>query len=172
MDLHAEDGTLARTIRTDRLTLRPIEAADAPAIVAALNDWDVTRWLTLVPYPYAQADAEWWIAQAGDGYWVIDAGQGAIGAISIKPDMGYWLARSEHGKGYMTEAASAVAAEHFRISGSPLVSGHYPDNAASRAVLLKLGFADTHLETQRQVSTDRDVPTQRMILTRETFHAR
>ncbi|RYH03103.1 N-acetyltransferase [Salipiger sp. IMCC34102] len=100
---------------------------------------------------------------------MLDAGQGAVSAISIKPDMGYWLARSEHGKGYMTEAARAVVAEHFRVTQAPLVSGHYPGNAASRAVLLKLGFTDTHVETQAQVSTGRDVDVQRMVLTAEAF---
>ena len=169
MDLHAENGALARRLATDRLTLRPLDPTDAPAVVSAMSDWEVVRWLTLVPWPYTRAEADWWIGQAGPGHWAIDAGQGLIGAISIKPDMGYWLARSAHGKGYMTEAARAVVAEHFRATDAPLVSGHYPDNAASRGVLSKVGFTDTHLETDRQVSTGREVTLQRMVLTREAW---
>ena len=169
MDLHAENRALSATLRTERLTLRPIVGADVPAIVAALADWEVARWLTLVPWPYRAADAEAWIADVGVGHWAIDAGEGLIGVISIKPDMGYWLARPAHGRGYMTETARAVVADHFRTTDAPLISGHYPDNVASRAVLRKLGFTDTHLETDRQVSTGREVSVQRMVLTREAW---
>ncbi|RYH03102.1 N-acetyltransferase [Salipiger sp. IMCC34102] len=64
MDLHDEDGALAPRLSTARLTLRPVVPADAPAIVAALSDWEVTRWLTLVPFPYTRADADGWIGRA------------------------------------------------------------------------------------------------------------
>ena len=143
--------------------------ADAPAVVAAMADWEVVRWLTLVPWPYRMEDADGWIAGVGAGHWAIDAGEGLIGVISIKPDMGYWLARPAHGRGYMTEAARAVVADYFRTTSEPLVSGHYPDNATSRAVLTKLGFSDTHVEMQHQVSTGREVPCQRMVLMRAAF---
>ncbi|MBS1302773.1 GNAT family N-acetyltransferase [Loktanella sp. SALINAS62] len=171
MDLYAENRALARHIQTDRLTLRPVVPSDAGAIVAALNDWDVTRWLSVVPFPYTASDAAWWIGHADQpGHWAIDAGDGLIGAVSIKPDLGYWLASDHHGKGFMTEAARAVVADYFCTSDADLESGHYPANAASRAVLVRLGFADTVLDTERQVATGMDVAVQRMRLAQDDFH--
>ena len=39
-------------IRTARLKLRRITHDDIPAIVAGLNDYEVSKWLTVVPFPY------------------------------------------------------------------------------------------------------------------------
>ena len=38
---------------------------DADTIVAALSDWQVTQWLSVVPWPYAMTDAQAFIAEAG-----------------------------------------------------------------------------------------------------------
>ena len=85
MDLHAEDGALGPTLRTDRLTLRPVRQTDAAAIVAALNVWDVTRWLSVVPFPYTPDDADYFITTvAGDPqrpHWAIDMDAGLVGQI-------------------------------------------------------------------------------------------
>ena len=40
------------SITTARLTLRPPEPNDSPEITRAINDWEVVRWLSKVPYPY------------------------------------------------------------------------------------------------------------------------
>ena len=45
------------SITTPRLTLRCPKPNDAPAITRAINDWEVVRWLSTVPYPYQQTDA-------------------------------------------------------------------------------------------------------------------
>ena len=44
-------------IRTARLTLRPFVEGDIDAMVALLNDWEVSQWLAVPPYPYRRADA-------------------------------------------------------------------------------------------------------------------
>ena len=43
--------------RTERLTLRPAWAEDAPALAAAIGHEEVARMLARVPYPYTLADA-------------------------------------------------------------------------------------------------------------------
>jgi RimJ/RimL family protein N-acetyltransferase len=43
-------------LRGPRLTLRPWRLEDAPAVVAAMRDPDMHRWLP-VPYPYRDEDA-------------------------------------------------------------------------------------------------------------------
>jgi RimJ/RimL family protein N-acetyltransferase len=44
--------------QTPRLTLRALEIFDLPRVTELIGDWDVARWLVLVPYPYHLKDAE------------------------------------------------------------------------------------------------------------------
>ncbi|SEQ20469.1 Protein N-acetyltransferase, RimJ/RimL family [Loktanella sp. DSM 29012] len=169
MDLHDENRALAPRIATARLTLRPLVLADAAPVVAALNDWSVTQWLTNVPFPYSADDAAGWIAASQRDIWAIDAGTGLIGVIDVLGgDLGYWLAPGAQGHGYMKEAARAVVAAYF-TQNDLLVSGYYPANAPSRTVLRGLGFRDTHVAMHDQIATGRAVPCQRMQLTRQDW---
>ena len=46
-------------ITTNRLVLRKaITETEKNSLVSLLNDWDVARWLTNVPYPYTYNDLE------------------------------------------------------------------------------------------------------------------
>ena len=49
-------------LRTERLVLRPLAAEDAEAIHRLVNDWEVVRMLTRLPFPYPRALADEWIA--------------------------------------------------------------------------------------------------------------
>ena len=44
-------------LTTKRLQLRPPVAADATAITAILNDFEISKWVSVVPVPYTRADA-------------------------------------------------------------------------------------------------------------------
>lgn len=176
MDLHTENSHLAATLQTRRLLLRPVMSDDVPAIVAALSLWDVTQWLTNVPFPYTVHDAESYRALiakgGGHSYWAIDAGEGLIGLISVRSELGYWLNYDYHGQGIMSEAAGAVVAAYFEATDSDLMSGYHLGNAASARVLTKLGFQNTHVETKMQVATQEPVEIQRMILTKDAWNNR
>lgn len=176
MDIHAQDDSLTRHIQTRRLVLRPLQSADAPAIQQGLSLWDVTQWLTVVPFPYTLKDAQDFIRDCLENpqhrHWAIDAGEGLIGLISIKPDMGYWLDFNYHGQGIMSEAAEAIVADHFAQADIDLVSGYHAGNVASARVLEKLGFENAHIETQIQVATQEPVEIQRMILTTSNWKNR
>ncbi len=176
MDLHAENGTLTPVIRTGGLTLRPLAPGDDAAIVAALSHWDVVKWLTAVPWPYTLDDAVYFrtqiAAQPGHPHWAIDDGTGLIGVISVKPDLGYWLSPSHHRKGIMTEAATAVVAAAFAGGMVEIISGHLIGNGPSRAILLNLGFADTHMTTAVHRPSGTMAPLQRMALQAATWAIR
>ncbi|ASM51838.1 hypothetical protein PESP_b0248 [Pseudoalteromonas espejiana DSM 9414] len=46
------------------IILRDFKPQDAPHIINTLNDEQVTRFLSSkIPFPYTQADADWWINQ-------------------------------------------------------------------------------------------------------------
>ena len=62
---------MSTILTTGRLILRPPVAGDARAIADILNDWEVTKWLTMVPFPYTLAEAaravlDWHFAKSGE----------------------------------------------------------------------------------------------------------
>lgn len=162
-------------LTTGRLILRRPVAEDAQAIADILNDWEVTQWLTKVPFPYARADAEEFLAglsaSEGRNYWLIEAEGKVVGAISWRPDLGFFLAPEAHGKGFMTEAARAVLDWHFATSREDVISGYLVGNAASARVQEKLGFHKTHEVMHKVVSTGKEVVVVRTALTRERWDA-
>ena len=165
MDLHAENVTL----RTARLILRPPVVADREAVVAGLNDLEVTQWLSVVPHPYTLADADWFIdhvARGGGPAWFIHDATGLVGGVSLGKELGYWLARHAWGKGYMTEAAQAALAHYFADAvQTEITSGHFVNNSRSGNVLRKLGFENTFVEVTGCKALGLDVDSQRMVLT-------
>ena len=158
-------------LRTDRLILRPLVASDAPELTAHLANWDVTKWLSAPPWPYTIDDAKRSIAPDYPEHSAIEMGANLCGVISFHPDLGYWLAKAHHGKGLMSEAVSTVLEWRFSRSDETVVSGHFQGNDASRAVLRKFGFIDTHVETQFARPLGRDVEIQRMELTADRWHS-
>ncbi|WP_073333650.1 GNAT family N-acetyltransferase [Wenxinia saemankumensis] len=144
------------TFHTARLALRPFRPSDAPALASALDDWEVTRWLSGPPWPYSEADARAFIAEtAEDGVkvWAIARkGEGLVGSIALGAEIGYWVRRACWRRGYGGEALQAVLARHF-AGGSPdgadpdatpagqdVRAGVHPDNLRSTSLLRKSGF--------------------------------
>ena len=84
-------------IETDRLLLRPIEVSDAKALFALINNRDVAKWLTSVPWPYTLQDAQEFVTrsakQEANGYYVIEFADQLAGCISCTTtkDFGYWV---------------------------------------------------------------------------------
>jgi RimJ/RimL family protein N-acetyltransferase len=139
--------------RTPRLLLRPGFPEDAPALAAAIADEAIARNLVNVPWPYRMRDAEAFLASPRDpilpSLLIFERTQGApqlIGSCGLgrRPsgavEMGYWIATPFWGRGYATEACSALV-EIARALGLPSLEGsHFIDNPASARVLEKLGF--------------------------------
>lgn len=133
---------LPERILTARLRLRPVLPEDEAAVVAALNDLEVTRWLAVVPHPYAPEDFRWFLgnmARPGECFGIEDD-DGLAGIVSAGRTLGYWLVPRAHGRGYATEAARGVLAERLARDPSPVESGYFEGNARSARVLEKLGF--------------------------------
>ena len=167
------------TLSTTRLTLRQPVKADADAIVAGLNDVEVTHFLTRVPFPYAKEDALYWLgtlrpARPGAVHLAIDLqGEGLIGVVGIETELGYWLNRKFHGRGYMTEACAALLDWHFaNLPVSIVHSGAHAGNTASLHVQDKLGFRDTGARSMRFVrSHNREIEHVETTLARADFEA-
>jgi RimJ/RimL family protein N-acetyltransferase len=137
-------------LTTARLVLRPPTADDVPAIVDGCSDPDVARYIPVLPVPYTEADARWWLDTAPRRW---DADRERAFAITIPPSdelmgvisverrpggvIGYWLHARARGRGLMTEALIAVA-EWADVRGLHLNA--HEDNVASQRVAEKAGF--------------------------------
>jgi ribosomal-protein-alanine N-acetyltransferase len=160
----------APILQSARIQLRPFHINDAPQLAACLNDPAVLAMLsTRIPNPYSVADAEWFInhlhtpsPQTSTTFAIVPIAEGAsnrglvVGSIGLDPgpdvfvrtaEIGYWLARSEWRKGYVSEAAKMLVDWAFGreegISGQALLrmqSNIFGGNEASEGVLRKVGF--------------------------------
>lgn len=163
-------------LRTPRLTLRPLTLEDANSVADGIGNFDVSKWLAVVPYPYDRSDAEHFIRQvqeSGKPFWAICDGDGLQGIVCLDDELAYWLARPVWGRGYGFEAALAVVEHWFsdRSSGD-LVSGYFEGNDRSGRLLRALGFIFEETRVRHARSFRQDVVSNRMRLTRARWNAR
>ena len=146
------------SFNTERLRVRPMKVSDVEAMFAIKSDPKVTEAYGAEPHRSIGETQKWveGIQLNGSGqrdslFWVLvpKGEESAIGsccywhfdAKSRRAELGYELHRSYWGKGIMTEALPPVLTYGFkgmglnRAEACPLA-----DNAASNALLLKLGF--------------------------------
>ena len=161
------------TIRTPRLTLRPPEMTDADAIVDGIGNYDVSKWLSSVPYPYGHDDAVAWLNKTvgtARQCWLICTDDGVIGTVSNEPQFGFWLARPFWRQGYAFEAGQAATRHWFCDPGAGnLVAGYFPGNARSSAALYALGFEDTAVNPHEARALRQTMDAQEVRLTRSVW---
>jgi RimJ/RimL family protein N-acetyltransferase len=157
---------LPARLQTPRLVLRPVAGGDRSAVVAALSDWQVTRWLRPVPWPFGDAGFDELVAAARPGaQWAVTDGGGFAGMVGLAQGegalrLGYWIAPGRQGRGYATEAAGAVlAAADAAWPNLPVASYHLEGNDLSGRVLRRLGFSVTGQGTVFSRPHGRDMPT-------------
>jgi RimJ/RimL family protein N-acetyltransferase len=136
-------------MRSQRLSYRPLQAADASRIATLAGEWEIARMTSRIPHPYSLVDADLWIASIGNGEFVrgVEHDGALIGAVGYieseerQAEIGYWIGKPWWGHGFATEAARALVAHCFGAGGfHRLTCGHFVDNPASARVIAKLGF--------------------------------
>jgi RimJ/RimL family protein N-acetyltransferase len=175
-------------LRTKRLTLAPLHLSYAARIFELLNDWDVSRMLSEVPWPLRYEDVTEFLAKqpdpSVDGFVVLSKG-GPIGEAVIKkpgsgdpprkmPRLGYFLGRRYWRAGYGTEAIGAIVDHAFEKypAAERVGAGVFHDNPASRGLLEKLGFAAAGVGRCHSCSRGVEVETVDMQVTREAWLAK
>ena len=140
------------------VTLRKWDILDAGPLARCANNENIARNMRdAFPHHYTLADAEAFIdgslpAREGAALcYAIELDGQAAGSIGLfrgsdiyrkNAELGYWLAEEYWGRGVMTDAVRQICAEGFakwdieRVYAEP-----FADNAASRRVLEKAGFA-------------------------------
>ncbi len=131
------------------MTLRSWRESDVTAIVAALEDPEISHWIDRIPFPYTEANAHAFVAGDG-GFAITDAATGELlGACGVAwPDaghgvatVGYWLSRGARGRGAATRATRLVAEWILGELGfERLELRADPQNEASCGVAERLGF--------------------------------
>ena len=143
---------------TERLTLRPLAASDAPFVLALLTDPSFLHFVGDRGV-HTLADAESYVekgpsaasrARIGIGMFVVTTKPegtpvGICGLLARDAlddvDLGYAFLPAYWSRGYATESAAAVLAHARRDLGlGRIVAITSPDNDASIRVLEKLGF--------------------------------
>lgn len=143
---------MAKIIKTERLTLRPLKDCDAANIALFVGDKRVSMYLAVVPHPYPEGAAESYIAysrapETAEIIWGMDLDGALIGVISISPkeggtgNIGYWLAHQLWGGGLMSEALKAVVAYAREAGFKRLYADVHQGNQGSAKVLMKCGFS-------------------------------
>ena len=156
-----EGGAPALQLATRRLRLRPPRPEDAQWVHRLVNDWGIVRMLTHLPFPYPRELAGDWIASvaaqaaAGDAFhFIVEEREGEtpalLGCVGVRVErasgsgeLGYWIGRPHWNQGFASEAASCMARWALDTLGlARLTARVATDNAASAAVLRRIGFRD------------------------------
>ena len=139
-------------LREGELELRPWTMDDVPALVDALNDAEIARWIPAIPQPYTEDDATAFIrhgaTRAGRTEFAVTEDGAVVAAIGLDVDdflrqgtTGYWCAEHARGRGLITHSLrllSKHAFEQLGVGRMQLFTD--PENHASQRVAEKVGY--------------------------------
>lgn len=151
------------TLTTDRLTLRWPRIADGATIETLAGRKSVADMTALIPHPYPEGAAGQFIFASrlanarGEGLTLAITGKkrprDLVGVVALQaadlarqrdcdhPFIGFWLGVDYWGRGYATEAVSAMIDLGFQETGARVFGAEaLTHNVASLRVLQKLGF--------------------------------
>ena len=138
------------------ITLHNWKTDDKLVLMALCNAVDRTFLSDRLPYPYDEADADWWLGMVAEndgkeGVWraIVVDGQ-IVGSISVERmadeernvgAIGYMILTPWWSKGLGTEAVRQMCGIAFRELALECIIGEvFPENLASARVLEKNGF--------------------------------
>jgi RimJ/RimL family protein N-acetyltransferase len=144
-------------LTTERLRLRAFKDTDAKSVQLLAGDPLIAATTASIPHPYGDGLAEAWIAQHEEWFAKGTAAQFAVvskysdellGCMSFfgmndnrKAEIGYWITVNQWGKGYCSEAATALLDWGFTsLDLYRVIARHMVNNPASGKVMRKLGM--------------------------------
>jgi ribosomal-protein-alanine N-acetyltransferase len=139
-------------IKTKRLVLKkPAKTINKKLIASQIGDWEVAKWLSDVPYPYTEQNAEEWLNNINhdDLTFSIFMNDSLIGGVGVsleednKLDLGYWIGKEYWGNGYATETVKGlIKYVKEETSFKQITACYIKGNTTSANVLRKLGFEE------------------------------
>lgn len=147
-------------METERLTIRNWRVKDVDDLVEGLNNYNVSKWLAVVPFPYLKKHAEQWINYCinndiennKNGYEFcieLKSNQKVIGGMNVSAinklngtaGGGIWLNENFQGKGYGKEAfAEKIRFSFIELGLRKLENGFFEGNDSSKLLQEKFGY--------------------------------
>jgi RimJ/RimL family protein N-acetyltransferase len=143
----------------DGFYLSSIRKNDKAAYLEHLNDQTISDVIPLMPYPYTESMADWWIQRRIDflnrnqkeisfairnpkGYLIGSMGVDDLNLGEIhRAEVGYWLAKNYRGQGLISDALGVFIQYAFNYLEVTRLTAHTLDfNTASARVLEKNRF--------------------------------
>jgi RimJ/RimL family protein N-acetyltransferase len=149
-------------IKTERLILKPLLVENADSLFKLMHNQVDTTYLSWEPHPTIETTfnliQSLQEAQKNDkGYhWCVHFDDEIIGVVSLidvrrtirtwtinRSELSYWIGKSFTGKGYATEAASAIVNYGFsHLALHKIIIAHALENTESKKICRKLGFQE------------------------------
>ena len=143
-------------ITTERLLLRKYQLQDANRVQELVGNFEVSKTTQNIPHPYTLKDASGWISSHAENlengtriaYAVtLKDSRELIGTVSLikivngEASLGYWIGQPYWGKGYCSEAVSALLEFSKKELGlNRIYADHLTTNPASGRVMIKNGM--------------------------------
>ena len=154
-------------IETERLVLKEIVDADKERLVSLIGDFQVSKNLSKVPYPYTLDDADEWLERSHNQKFNLNIflNDDLIGGVGLTPaeddfyELGYWLGVDYWGQGYATESVMEFL-NYAKTNSSceKLKANVFKENIASAKVLEKNGFKRVEDREVFSISRQENVP--------------
>lgn len=123
-------------------------------LIRLLNNKNVEKWLLQVPFPYTEADADFWISKNEqpdteniDYSFAIENDGILVGGIGLhkkfehSAEIGYWIGEEYWRNGFATIAINKILNIGFNELKFSRIHAHvFEGNIASEKALLKCGF--------------------------------
>ena len=137
-------------LHTNNLIIKKPSEKHLNSLIKELNNWNISKWLIEVPYPYTVDDAKYWVKKTKqDEYsFNIYLKNKLIGGLSLtnqrensKWELGYWIGEEYWGNGYAIEACENLISYFFSNTNNSIIyASHMKDNIKSKKIIINLGF--------------------------------
>jgi len=147
-------------LETERLIIRSWKVQVIDDLIEGLNNYNVSKWLAVVPFPYSKENAEQWIKyclkndiennKSGYEFCIeLKSNEKVIGGMSVSAISklngtgggGIWISEKFHGKGYGSEAFAEKIRFSFEELGlRKLENGFFDGNESSKLLQEKFGY--------------------------------
>ena len=170
-----------KEIRTERLLIKTPEIDDKFELTQLINDKDVIKWLSEIPFPYTLCHAEEFIERSRERVlkqesynFMIFQDKKMIGGIGLSEfnnkscQVGYWLGKKYWGNGFATEALKSILDFGFdQLSLEKIYAAYKIGNEGSIRVLNKSGFEYSRKKYEYDSVLNEEVFLTEMILRNE-----
>ena len=172
---------LMKEIRTERLLIKTPEIDDKFELTQLINDKDVIKWLSEIPFPYTLCHAEEFIERSRERVlkqesynFMIFQDKKMIGGVGLSEfnnkscQVGYWLGKKYWGNGFATEALKSILDFGFdQLNLEKIYAAYKIGNEGSIRVLNKSGFEYSRKKYEYDSVLNEEVFLTEMILRKE-----